>query len=188
MIDSREKLKYILRLEFSNYFPSRSCFVRAFLLRERNFYVWSYQKSLRKLEYYKNTMGGAFRIYRQIMFAYYSRKVNKQGASLGIECWHSVFEQGLLIYHLAGGIVVNSSARIGKNCCLHGNNCIGNNGSNYEAPQIGDNCTIGVGAKVIGNIQLGNNIKIAAGAIVIKSCFEDNVTLAGIPAKIVKRK
>lgn len=114
--------------------------------------------------------------------------MNRLGTRLGIETWCNVFGEGLLIYHVAGGIVVNSNARIGKNCHLHGNNCIGNNGKEKEAPIIGDNCTLGVGAKVIGGIKLGNDINIAAGAVVVKSCIEDGVTLAGVPAEIIKRK
>ena len=53
-----------------------------------------------------------------------------------------------------------------------------------EAPIIGDNCFIGPGAKLFGKIKIGNNVAIGANAVVNKS-FEDNVTIAGVPAKIV---
>jgi serine O-acetyltransferase len=55
-------------------------------------------------------------------------------------------------------------------------------------PIIGDNCDIGVGAKIIGDITIADNVTIGAGAIVNKSCLESNVVLAGIPARIIKKK
>lgn len=125
-------------------------------------------------------------MYYSIMFLWYSRKVNNEGRKLGIDTWHSVFDEGLIIYHYVGGIVVNSQARVGKNCHLHGDNCIGNNGHSPEAPQIGDNCSLGVGAKIIGNIKIGNNVTVAAGAVVIKDCLENGVVLAGVPAEVKK--
>lgn len=121
-----------------------------------------------------------------LKYAYYSWRVNRLCQRLGIDMWHSCFDKGLLIYH-SYGVVVNSLARIGRNCHLHGNNCIGNDGIHDGCPVIGDNCELGNGAIVIGNIRLGNNVRIAANAVVNKSFSEDNILLAGVPAKIVKR-
>ena len=50
---------------------------------------------------------------------------------------------------------------------------------------IGDNVYIGVGAKVLGNIRIGNNVKIGANAVVIKD-VPDNATVVGVPARVVK--
>ena len=186
MINSKQKLRITLAVEYAQYFPSKKSFIRSMLLRERFFYVWRYQKALRCLEYYKIKKAGGGWL-SKLLFAFYSRKVNKLGMDLGVDTWCNVFDEGLLIHHVAGGIVVNSQSRIGKNCHLHGNNCIGNNGlPDGGSPVIGDNCMIGVGSKIVGNIQLGNNIKIAAGAVVVKSCLQDGVTLAGVPARIIK--
>lgn len=182
---TREDLKKCLDLEFRQYFPTKVSYLKSLLLRERGYYIWKYQKALRLLEYYKAHMS----IHGRIKYAYYSRKVNKLGLKLGVECWHSVFDEGLLLYHTAGGIVINTEAKVGKNCHLHGNNCIGNNGgSETGCPKIGDNCEIGVGASIIGDIRLGNNITIGAGAVVINSCIEDGAVLAGVPAKIIRIK
>ena len=56
-----------------------------------------------------------------------------------------------------------------------------------EAPIIGDNCFIGPGVKMFGNIKIGNNVAIGANSVVNKD-VEDNVTVVGVPAKIVNRK
>lgn len=53
-------------------------------------------------------------------------------------------------------------------------------------PVIGDNCNIGVGAKIIGDITIADNVTIEVGAIVNKSCTQSNVVFVGIPAKIIK--
>lgn len=97
-----------------------------------------------------------------------------------------MFGKGLQIYH-HGSIIVNGKARVGENCQLHGNNCIGNNGKTWGAPVIGNNVDIGFGAVIIGEIELADDIKVAAGAVVVKSCTVSGTTLAGVPAKPVKK-
>lgn len=188
MIQTKAQLKEVLTKEFALYFSGKKDYYISTIICSRSARVWKYQKLLRYLEYFKsrkNGLGGAF---YTIMFALYSRRVNKLGMKLGIDTWCDVFDEGLHMHHVAGGIIVNSEARIGKNCELHGQNCIGNNGKpGGKSPVIGDNCKVGVGAKIIGDIQIGNNIIIAAGAVVVKSINEDGVILAGVPAEIVKR-
>ena len=188
-IENYKSLKKILDLEFKLYFKNNKHYYRHCILRTKEYRIWNYQKALRYLELYKNRIMNGSGIYSKLLFLYYSRKVNQLGLQLGIDTWCNVFGEGLRIYHAAGGIVVNSEARVGKNCHLHGNNCIGNNGkAGGKSPIIGDNCILGVGAKVLGDIRLANNIKIAAGAVVIKSCMEEGVTLAGVPAKVVESR
>ena len=43
-------------------------------------------------------------------------------------------------------------------------------------------------AKILGNIQIANGVKIGAGAVVVKSCLTENATIVGIPAKEIYRK
>ena len=75
--------------------------------------------------------------------------MNQLGRKLGIESGENVFDSGVRIFHTQG-IVINGNARVGKNCYLYGNNCIGNDGINRECPTIGDNVRLCVGAKVLG--------------------------------------
>lgn len=61
-----------------------------------------------------------------------------------------------------------------------------NSGLEFGRPiTIGDNCWIGTNATIVGGVSLGNNCVVAAGAVVTKS-FNDNVVLAGVPAKVIK--
>jgi maltose O-acetyltransferase len=61
-----------------------------------------------------------------------------------------------------------------------------NSGKEYGRPiTIGENCWIGGNATVLGGVCLGDNVVIAAGAVVTQS-FGDNVVIGGVPARIIK--
>ena len=140
--------------------------------------VWKFQIALRKAEYAVNCKKGIlnlpYRIWRKLIF-------HRLSVKLGFSIPLNVFGPGLSIAHY-GTIVVNSKAKIGENCRIQEGVCIGASGST-EAPVIGENVFIGSGAKIIGNIEIGNNIAIGAGAVVTKSFTEDGITVAGVPAK-----
>lgn len=78
-------------------------------------------------------------------------------------------------------MIINDKAKIGANARIHA--CVNIGASNGGAPIIGDNVYIGPGAKIFGDIKLGNNVTIGANAVVNKSFDEDRLTLVGIPAK-----
>ena len=119
------------------------------------------------------------------MYLISCRLFNNRGEKLGVECGENVFGRNIQIFH-SQGIVINGNAQIGDNCYLYGNNCVGNDGISNKCPVIGNNVRLCVGAKVLGDVILADNIVVAAGAIVTKSCLKSNVILAGIPARIVK--
>lgn len=143
-----------------------------------------YLYCLRKQEYYINTANG--NKLKGLMGLYFERKKNKLGIRLGIEIGPNCFGKGLQIYHI-GSIIVNPEVRAGENCRLHGGNCIGNNGKTQGVPQIGNNVDVGYGAVLIGEISIANYVKIGANAVVNKSILEEGSTAVGIPFDIVKR-
>ena len=53
--------------------------------------------------------------------------------------------------------------------------------------EIGDNCYISTGATILAPITIGNNVTVAAGAVVTKD-VPDNCVVGGIPARLLKRK
>jgi serine O-acetyltransferase len=55
-----------------------------------------------------------------------------------------------------------------------------------KQPKIGNNVLIGSGAKILGGVTIGDNVIIGANAVVLES-FGPNVTIAGVPAKVIKR-
>lgn len=96
--------------------------------------------------------------------------------------------KGLLISHI-GSIVIGHESVIGNYCSLHQCVTIGGAGygEGYGKPVIGNNVFIGAGAVIMGKIQIGNNVAIGANAVVTKS-FPDNVSIGGIPAKVISEK
>ena len=159
------------------YFKGNKKFLKCALLKEHEWYLYRFQKNLRKEENTNNILG---------KFIYRVRK-NILGAKLGVYIPAGVFAEGLHIWHY-GNIIVNAESKVGKNCVLHGDNCIGNNGKTEGCPSIGDNVDIGTGAKILGEIQIANGVKIGAGAVVIKSCLGENATIIGIPGKVIEKK
>lgn len=184
MLQSRKELKEILKYEQSINFGNED--VMGYLLEmvknSNKWMTWKYIRSLRVTGYHYQKHRCS--LYHSIMYIVWSRRKNSLGRKLGIELGHKTFDKGLTIYH-PQGIVVNGNCKIGKNCKLHGNNCIGNDGYSDGVPVLGDNVRLGVGAKVIGEITIANNTVIAAGAVVVKDIKKEGTTVAGIPAKII---
>ncbi|MAZ82216.1 MAG: serine O-acetyltransferase [Hoeflea sp.] len=93
--------------------------------------------------------------------------------------------KGLFLDH-ATGIVVGQTARIGDNCSILQGVTLGGTGKEGgdRHPKIGNGVLIGAGAKVLGNISIGNCSRIAAGSVVLKP-VPANKTVAGVPARVV---
>lgn len=86
------------------------------------------------------------------------------------------------------GIVIGSHVKIGENVAIFSGISIGSampGKAEIKQPEIGNNVLIGTGAKVLGDIKIGDNVVIGANSVVLSS-FDSNVTVAGIPAKVVK--
>ncbi len=146
---------------------------------------WLYIKWLRIAGYYYTNRKK--NILYSFLYFLSCRKKNKLGRKLGIELNEKNIGFGVELFHTFG-TVINGNAVIGENCKFHGNNCIGNNGFSLECPIIGNNVRMGNGAKVIGGVTIADDVVIAAGAVVVRSFTTPGVTLAGIPAKVVKEK
>ena len=81
-------------------------------------------------------------------------------------------------------------AEIGDNVVIFHGVTLGGTGKEVgkRHPTIGNNVMIGAGAKVLGNVRIGDNCKIGANAIVLKD-IDDNKTVVGIPSyKVIERK
>jgi serine O-acetyltransferase len=144
--------------------------------------IYVFQMRMRKLEYAINCGRNPIKtLYRKILF-------RKLSVKLGFSISPNTFGPGLSIAH-RGTIVVNGGARIGANCRIHVGVNIGTEaGKSAAAPAIGDNCYIGPGAKLFGEINIGSNTVIGANAVVNKSFPEGNQTLGGIPASVISSK
>ena len=146
-------------------------------------YIWSFQRLLRKLEYYKNVKNNGF--VNKLTYLYLRLKYKKLSVKLSFTIPENVFGPGLAIVHY-GTIVVNHNAKIGANCRIHVGTNIGASGGINKAPQIGDNVYLAPGVKILGDIKIPSNTAIGANSVVTKSFEEENMMIAGIPAKVIK--
>lgn len=89
---------------------------------------------------------------------------------------------GLFIQH--GFATMISAKSIGENCWINQQVTIGYSGSNFP-PVIGNNVVITCGAKVLGNIIVGDNVVIGANAVVLKD-VEQGAVMGGVPARRIK--
>lgn len=183
MISTYKELKAVLKYEKPLY--PNSLF--DYLTMNQRVYNWKFIKLLRHTEYFHNKM--EHNPLFKLLYILYRRRKNKLGVKIGVEIDANTFGKGLIIHH-NGNIVISSNARIGENCQLHGDNCIGNLGgdSGEACPVIGNNVDIGVGAKILGPVHIADGIKIGANAVVNKSFTEEGITLVGVPAHKVERK
>ncbi len=95
------------------------------------------------------------------------------------------FGQGIMIDH-ATGFVVGETAVVGNNCSFLHAVTLGGSGkeTGNRHPKIGENVLVGAGAKILGNITVGEGSRIAAGSVVLRS-VPPHVTVAGVPARVV---
>ena len=103
---------------------------------------------------------------------------NHPGAQLG---------HGILIDHGAG-VVIGETAVVGDNCTIYQGVTLGGVGTKKgkRHPTLGNNVTVGSGAKILGSFQVGDNCSIAANAVLLQP-LEENITAVGIPAHPVKK-
>ena len=85
------------------------------------------------------------------------------------------------------GIVIGETAEIGNDVLLYQGVTLGGTGkdSGKRHPTIGNNVMIGAGARVLGPFKVGDNSRIAAGAVVLKEIPPDS-TAVGVPARVVR--
>jgi serine O-acetyltransferase len=95
--------------------------------------------------------------------------------------------KGVFIDH-GMGVVIGETAIVGDSCLIYQGVTLGGTGkeSGKRHPTLGENVVVGAGAKVLGNIQIGNEVRIGAGSVVLRDVPSD-CTVVGIPGRIVYR-
>jgi len=93
--------------------------------------------------------------------------------------------KGLRIHHF-GGVIIHSAAVIGEDCTVYHGVTLGDLGGRGGAPRVGDRVLIGAGAKLIGEIVIGDDCVIGANAVVLASVPTGHLAV-GVPAVAKKR-
>ncbi|RPF48359.1 serine O-acetyltransferase [Hydrogenoanaerobacterium saccharovorans] len=95
--------------------------------------------------------------------------------------------RGVLIDHGAG-VVIGETAEVGEGCTIYQGVTLGGTGKDKgkRHPTLGKNVMVGSGAKILGPFKVGDNAKIAAGAVVLEPIPAD-ATAVGVPARVVRQ-
>lgn len=171
IIESRADLKDWLKYEKSKYKRVTPLYGLG-LLTEQDV-IWKYQRRLRITEYHHNTR-------HKIRYLFSRLRLHRLQFRYGMKVKLNSCGRGLKIMHL-GSILTNGD--LGEDCSIHVNVSIVSGGRDTGTPVIGSHNVIGVGAVILGSVKLGNGIAVGANAVVTKSFEEDNIAIAGVPAK-----
>ena len=165
-------------VRFGNYKPN----IKDYILRNEVWYIYHYIRYLRYVDYYRKKGGVYF-----LLYIYYFIKYKRLSFKLHFTIYPGTIGPGFRIYHVGGFTHVGRNVRIGKNCTMLPGVVFGNKTENEDIGfvSVGDNCYIGLNAKILGPVQIGNNVVIGANSVVTKS-IPDNVVVAGCPARIIK--
>lgn len=93
---------------------------------------------------------------------------------------------GVFIDH-GQGVVIGETAEVGTGTVLYQGCTLGGTGkeTGKRHPTIGKNCVISAGAKILGNITVGDYAKVGAGAVVLRD-VPAHATVVGVPAHVVR--
>ncbi len=93
---------------------------------------------------------------------------------------------GVFIDH-GDGVVIGETAEVGTGTVIYQGCTLGGTGkeTGKRHPTVGENCVISAGAKILGNITIGDYAKVGAGAVVLRD-VPPHATVVGVPARVVR--
>ena len=93
---------------------------------------------------------------------------------------------GVFIDH-GMGVVIGETAEVGEGSVIYQGVTLGGTGkqAGKRHPTVGKNCVISAGAKVLGDISIGDYAKVGAGAVVLRD-VPAHATVVGVPARVVR--
>ena len=94
--------------------------------------------------------------------------------------------KGVFIDH-GCAVVIGETAEVGDNCTIYQGVTLGGTGKHCgkRHPTLGSDVMVGAGAKVLGPVYIGDNVRVGAGSVVLKN-LPANATAVGVPAEIVR--
>ncbi len=128
-----------------------------------------------------------FRPLRMYYRLRHQRYLERFGGGIGLD---TVFAGVPVFPHGFQGVFISEGATIGKNCVIFHQVTIGSNtlpGSPGRGfPVVGDNVYIGCGAKIIGNVHIGNNVRIGANCVVTRDVPDNATVILQSPRVLVR--
>ena len=177
-IQTRADLREWLALEYRRY-PLTARHILPYLFQSSEGAVLHrHTKLLRTTEYHLNNG-------HRLRAAWYNARLLRLQTRYSLHVPLNCLGKGVQIAHLYP-LQMNWGMSVGTDCrILSGVMILGDDTTENRAPVIGDHVTLCAGCKIIGGVQLADNITVGAGAVVTKSFLEPGVIIAGVPAKII---
>lgn len=187
MISSRKQMKEYLRIEAEKLNVKH--FWLQYITGSEFAMIYSYMWILRHFEYYISKRKANKYIYTiPYMFFYVLHRRWRIKTQLHLGPGDA--EKGFHIVHL-GFFRSYGISHFGENCTVLPMTLFGKRTPDVADRNqilVGDNCYFGTGVTVLAPCKIGNNVTVAAGAVVTLKEIPDNAVVAGVPAKIVKIK
>lgn len=154
-------------------------------LGSENACAYRYIKCMRYCEFHMNN---SKKLWNKLCYYVYKVKLKHLGRKYSIQITPNTCGYGLRLMHLSGGggVLLNIK-KAGNYCGFNSGVLLGNIDNQENRPTLGDYVAFGPGAKAFGNITIGDNVFVAANAVVTKD-IPNNVIVGGIPAKVLKSK
>jgi serine O-acetyltransferase len=176
VIDSRTELRRFIAADLAAH--GLRTWRPHYRLTQRPMY---FQWLLRRSEYWANCRRDPL---GRLVFVWLAIRAKLLGERLGFTVPRNTTGPGLALRHV-GTVVVNYQARIGARCTISHGVTIGADDQD-RSPVLGDGVHISPNACVIGGITVGDNVGVWTGAVVTRD-VPSNVSVAGVPARIVKQ-
>lgn len=183
-ITTRRQLNYWIRLDFESYKMEHP--IAARFTYSENWELFAYMRNLRYLEYYTNK--STQYPWDKLLRGWYWLKHRRNCKRMDIHIAANSVGPGFHMVH-RGFRRCGFLAKVGGNCEILPMVLMGKKRPDLTEFQIsiGNNCYIGTGVTILGPVTIGNNVTIAAGAVVTKD-VPDSCIVGGVPGKIIKKK
>lgn len=143
--------------------------------------IRTYLFVMRHAEYWKSQQTLLGKVCFALYFLWYRRLCLKYNMYISL----NTMGKGVCVEH-PGFVRVDSFCQVGENCVVLPNVLLGKKSPGVSCRiNIGNNCYIGTGVTILGPVTIGDNVTIAAGAVVLHD-VPDYAVVAGVPARVVK--
>lgn len=183
MIQTKQDLKAYIKADESRY-SMRHPRMLGWILSDETYFVKRYLNLLRRLEYMTNKKKHLWDYPYYFYLVFRHRRISLKS---GLHISPNVVGKGLYIPHISGGGIIINADKLGDYCTVNAGVVVGNKTGQIKKAVIGNNVEITLGAKVIGAVNIGDNVIIAPNSVVVKD-VEANTIVSGVPARFLKRR
>lgn len=189
MISTKSDLKAYLRADVRRHVGGEEPSMKDWIVQNEWWYIFHLLYHLRHVEYYTNHKSKYYviSVFNKFMKLYHFVRLKRLSFRLHIFIYPNTCGAGLKISHCGDFTHVAKGCVIGSNCEILPGVVFGKKNGPSVKTIVGENCSFGLGARILGNVHIGNNVTVGANSVVTKD-IPDNAVVGGVPAKILRFK